>query len=92
MAHSKGLVEERLIKGTVLQRNSQSKGNKHGILKCQELATMGNIPSPCWRGQDQGAAAMEGSHCTQSPYREEWSCEKSLPGRKGAWQWGEVTP
>ena len=63
-----GLSCRAFNKRDCLQRNSQSKGNKHGIFKCQELATMRNIPSPCWRGQDQGAVAVEGSlHTVTSP-------------------------
>ena len=88
----KGLSWRAFNKRDCLQRNSQSKGNKHGILKCQELAKMGNIPSPCWRGQDQGAAAMEGSlhTVTLQGGMELWKIMAWQEGGLGA-RW-ELTP
>lgn len=81
-----GLSWRPFNKRDCLQRNSQSKGNKHGILKCQELATMGNIPFPCWRGQDQGAVAVEGwLHTVTSPGRVElWKITAWQEGGLGA--------
>lgn len=58
MAHSKGLIEEHLIKGTVYRGTVSWKVTKQGFLKFQGPAEVGNITSPCRRGQDHGAVAM----------------------------------